>query len=129
MPAKDTTENQVTADQAITKEIQGTVKKIVGDSKTEAPKTEDPKTDIPKKSFLKGLFSCCSRDVAQNVKASTDVSKAEQAKKAAQALKTKNETQVVEKPDNKDDEENVVTDLSKALDGKANKPAPEAPGL
>jgi len=73
MPAKDTTENQVTADQAITKEIQGTVKKIVGDSKTEAPNTEAPKTDIPKKSFLKGLFSCCSRDVAQEVKlTSTD---------------------------------------------------------
>jgi len=123
MPGSDNvaTGNEVT--------VTGNLAGVIANNQVEKPKAGLTTVTPPKKNFLKGLFSCCSRDVAQNVKASTDVSKAEQAKKAAQALKTKNETQVVEKPDNKDDEENVVTDLSKALDGKANKPAPEAPGL
>jgi len=64
-------------------EVTGTLAQTTPANKDKNPEAGLTTVTLPKKNFLKGLFSCCSRDVAQD----SDVLKKEQAKKAADVLK------------------------------------------
>jgi len=77
MPGSDNvaTGNEVT--------VTGNLAGVIANNQVEKPKAGLTTVTPPKKNFLKGLFSCCSRDVAQD----SDVLKKEQAKKAADVLK------------------------------------------
>jgi len=115
MPGSDNvaTGNEVT--------VTGNLAGVIANNQVEKPKAGLTTVTPPKKNFLKGLFSCCSRDVAQDSKKASDVLKVEQAKKAADVLKAeqaKKDTQNVENKDDKADEDKNAKDLSKALDGK-----------